>query len=989
MAATRRPTSSGKILRPGFTETSPLYDTRRQADDALTGRLIGALPPWLNDPDMDKLEPSSAIVRALDLLDGYLELGAMSRRIRLIRLRARDPQTAAQLERLIAADEQLDDRLDGGLPEFTLSVTESRDLETMLGQRMGAWRIEGILGHGGMGAVYLAQRADGHFEQKCALKVVRVDLEHPGARERFLEERQFLAHLSHPYIASLIDGGIEGGLVPWFAMELIDGVPIDQWCARQRLNVRARVKLMLDVLDAVHYAHSQLVIHRDIKPSNLLVTTEGKVKLLDFGVSTLVTYQHPDTEGREHVFVTPRFAAPEQMKPGPVSVGVDIYALGLLLHLLLCGRHAKGNSTGAGSLNGGVPNEPVGRQVSRAARGLSVAEAAAWSSSPRALARVLRGDLNAIVARCLEHEAERRYTTVDALKRDLHAWLDRRPVRARPPTLRYLTERFLLRNRWPALVLSLVLVVALVTLASAWQNQAMLRKDNEQVHQMLNVFNDVFSQADTFGFGKRTFTVKDAADRSFARILSDTSLDSVSRSRMLLSVGRIYYGQGSLADAREALRRAVAVAPPGSTDQANALLDLAIYTYNLGKPQEALDLMTKASALVDALPSAPLNDFLSAKIISRRILLQVIVRKGIPFSTYTRDIDKVLALLDRHPDAFVGEAITTRVNVAEMLIHYSGNLELASEQLTASLDAAARHDLGRSTAALSAEALLPSIYLRMGKLDMARIGFETAIRDWKATYPDAPRLITSYTQYADALERSGMFSQAVDAAREAMRVQKELLQSHPESGLCAAVCTEVPMAQALQMNGNFAESSIVLRPFIEKLRAPGSTRYDVILAPALALLARNDLYSGDATDVPNLLREADAIVANTATMREDVTSVRGILHEVKAESCFVNADFACTIREGELAATTFKAAAYKGSQTASQPADLLLQRTIAVAMLAREDTAPAGRLRLDKTTTLARATYGMCSPITRAIQDRRTVLSWKALQEASAIACGQ
>lgn len=930
---------------------------------------------------------TQADIRALDLLDEYLELGGVSRRFRLIWLRRRDPRTAAQLERLIAADEQLDDRLDGGLPEFTLSVTEGRDLETMLGRRMGAWRIEGILGHGGMGAVYLAQRADGHFEQTCALKVVRVDMAHPGARERFLEERQFLAHLSHPNIASLIDGGIENGLVPWFAMELINGVPIDQWCALQKLDVRSRVKLMLGVLDAVHYAHSQLVIHRDIKPSNLLVTAEGKVKLLDFGVSTLITHQPFDEERRERAFVTPRFAAPEQMTPGPVSIGVDIYTLGLLFHLLLCGRHAKASSAYAGSLSGGSTGEPVGRQMSRTARGLSAAEAATWSSTPRALGRVLRGDLNAIVARCLEHEPERRYTTVEALKRDLHAWLDCRPVRARPQTFRYLTERFLLRNRWPVLVASLVLVVGLVALTSAWHNAAMLRKDNEQVHQMLNVFNDVFSQADTFGFGTRTFTVKDAADRSFARIVSDTSLDSVSRSRMLLNVGRIYYGQGLLTDARDALRRAVAIAPPGSTDQANALLDLAIYTYNLGKPQEALEMMTRALALVDALPSDPLNDMLGAKIISRRVLLQVVVHKEIPFSTYAKDIDKVLDLLDRHPDYFVGEAITTRVNVAEMLIHYSENLELASEQLTATLDAATRHNLKRSTAARTAEALLPSIYLRMGKLEMARIGFETAIRDWKAAYPDAPRLIATYTQYGEALERSGMFSRAVDALREAMRVQQELLQSHPESGLCAAVCTEVQLAQALQMNGDFIDSSMVLRPFVEKLRVPNGTRYDVILAPALALLARSDLYNGDVADVPALLREANAIVATTAATRVDVTSIKGTLHEIEAESCLVDASFACTVREGELASASFEAATYKGAQTASQPANLLLQRTIAVAMLAQADTAPAGQARLNAAATLALATYGKCSPITRAMLDQRPVLSWLALKGASATAC--
>jgi serine/threonine-protein kinase len=929
---------------------------------------------------MDKPAPSSALLRALGLLDEFLEMGRVARQLRLIWVRVRDHDVAAQLERLIAADEQRDDRFDRGLPEFTMSVTEGRDLESVLGQRMGAWRIDGVLGHGGMGAVYQAQRADGHFEQKCALKVVRVDMAYPGARERFLEERQFLAHLSHPNIASLIDGGVENDVVPWFAMELIRGVPIDEWCAQQKLDVRSRIKLMLGVLDAVHFAHSQLVIHRDIKPSNLLVTAEGKVKLLDFGVSTLVTNQHHSDESQGRVFGTPRFAAPEQMKPGPVSVGIDIYALGLLFHLLLCGRHARGSSTHV---------ERVGGHMSRAARGLSAAEATAWSSSPRALARVLDGDLNAIVAQCLEHAPARRYTTVDALKRDLTAWLDDRPVRARPRTWLYVTERFLLRNRWPVLVLTLVLAVGLVAITSAWRNAATVRKDNAQVHQMLGVYNDVLSQSDTFGYGNRTFTVKEAADRGYTRILSDTSLDAASRSRMLLSVGRIYFGLGLIANANEVLSRAVAVAPSGSVDKASALLDLAIMTYNQGKVAEALDMVTRASALTDALPSDPLNDLVAAKILSRKILLQVIVRK-VPPSTYAKDIHKVLDLLDRDPDEFAGEVITTRVNLAEMFIIFSDKLELASEQLTIALDAATRHDLRHSTAALTAEALQSSIYLRMGKLDLALPSFEASIRDWKATYPNAPRLVDTFIKYADALERSGMFNKAVDASREALRVQDELLKTHPERGLCRPMCAEIPLAHALQMSGNAINSSALLRPFVERLRSPNGPRtdVDVILANALTMLAHDELYTGGVAQVPDLLREADTLLAVMPATRKDVIVVKGAIHEARADTCLVDADFDCTIREGELAATALKAGTYDGAQTSSQPVDLLIQRSVGVAMLARTNTAAAGRARLDTAATLALAHYGECSPITRALLDHRPMLSWMALQEASTTACG-
>lgn len=210
--------------------------------------------------------------------------------------------------------------------------------------------------------------------------------------------------------------------------------------------------------------------------------------------------------------------------------------------------------------------------------------------------------------------------------------------------------------------------------------------------------------------------------------------------------------------------------------------------------------------------------------------------------------------------------------------------------------------------------------------------------------------------------------------------------SHPERGLCRPMCAELPLAQALQMSGDFTSSSTLLQPFVEKLRAPDGPRYNVNLASALAVLARNDIYNGDLTGVPALLREAEALVPAAATARKEVVS--GTLHEIKAESCLIDADFACTIREGELAAATFKEADHGGTQTASEPADLLLQRNIAVAMLAQADTAPAGRARLSTASTLAQASYGACSPITRTMLDPRPLLSQLALREASATVCG-
>jgi tetratricopeptide (TPR) repeat protein len=328
--------------------------------------------------------------------------------------------------------------------------------------------------------------------------------------------------------------------------------------------------------------------------------------------------------------------------------------------------------------------------------------------------------------------------------------------------------------------------------------------------------------------------------------------------------------------------------------------------------------------------------------------------------------------------------------MAEMFIVFSDHLDLASEQLTVALDEATRHNLRHSTAALTAEALQSSLYLRMGKLDLALPLFEAAIRDWKATYPSAPRLVDTLIKYADALERSGMFNKAVDASREALRIQDDLLQTHPERGLCRPMCAEVQLAHSLQMSGDISKSSAVLQPFIEKLRSPTGARndLDIFLANALTMLAHNELYAGDAAQASDLLREADSLLAATPTTRKDVIVIKGAIHEARADTCLVDADFDCTIREGELAAAALKAGTYDGAQTSSQPARPAPATQHWRGDACTTDTAPAGRARLDAAASLALARYGTCSPITRAIRDQRPVLSWLALQEASATTCG-
>jgi serine/threonine-protein kinase len=320
-----------------------------------------------------------------------------------------------------------------------------RDHE-VAGLAIGRWRVLRELGRGGMGVVYLAERADGQFEQRAALKLIRTDGDSAGLRRRFLRERQILADLEHPSIARVLDGGIAEDGRPYFAMEYVDGEPLLQYVSERNCDARTRLRLFLEICEAVQFAHRRLVVHRDIKPSNVLVTAEGTVKLLDFGVATLLNPAlSDDTQTRLHAF-TPAYAAPEQLRGGLVTTAADIYALGVLLYELLSGeRPYRLDETAtpvewARLIDGPLCSAP------------SVAVAAVHDPTRRTRvpplpARMLHGDLDLIVLTALRREPERRYASVEALAADVQNYLVDRPITARADSARYVIGKFIGRHR--------------------------------------------------------------------------------------------------------------------------------------------------------------------------------------------------------------------------------------------------------------------------------------------------------------------------------------------------------------------------------------------------------------------------------------------------------------------------------------------------------------------------------------------------------------
>ena len=406
---------------------------------------------------------------------------------------ANDAELRQAVEALLESDDAASRFLSESVPDRLTTSATSHGLSG--GARIGPYEIVDSLGHGGMGEVYVARRADGAFDREVALKVVRADAISGESERRFAAERVALARLDHPGIARLHDGGELADGRPWFALELVDGRAIDRYCTEEQLGLDARLRLFLDVCDAVAHAHRRLLLHRDLKPSNVLVTPDGRAKLLDFGIAKfLEDGSDPITRGGRR-WLTPEFASPEQVRDEPLTTASDVYSLGVLLYGLLTGRHPT-STPGADwrrDLDAVVEREPIPpSQVANNANGAGMVESE------------LRGNLDAVLMRALAKDPLDRYRSVDELRADLLRHLQGEVVRTRRAPLRERALRFVRRRK--------ALVAGLAAVALAIVSGALLLRAGTDAHQ---------AAARTFEESRR-----EALD---ARELADAGLASLTR----------------------------------------------------------------------------------------------------------------------------------------------------------------------------------------------------------------------------------------------------------------------------------------------------------------------------------------------------------------------------------------------------------------------------------------------------------------------------
>lgn len=409
------------------------------------------------------------------------------------------------------------------------------------GTRLGAWQVQRLIGRGGAGEVYVASRADGAFRQKAALKLLR----HGAVAEisRFQSEREILARLEHPGIARLLDGGVFRDGRPYMVMEYVEGTSLTEYCDSAQLGLEGRLKLFAEVCDVVSYAHRSLVVHRDLKPRNILVTQEGRVKLLDFGVAKLLDAVAVPAESEKTIApLTPDYAAPEQLTGSAITTATDVYALGVVLFELLTARKPfRQTDMPVAQAVRAVLQEPA-PMPSRAAR-VNPRPAVSW--------RQLEGDLDAIVAKCLRKEAEHRYESVAALERDIERYLHTEPVSAREGVRLYVLGRFLRRHRWMvAAGASVFLALSAALAVVSWQaHRVALERDiarrSYSREEAVRYYLTRMFRSSVVGAQSGPTTAKAMLDRSAQRVLSEYRDDPYLAGKVVETLADVY---GALED---------------------------------------------------------------------------------------------------------------------------------------------------------------------------------------------------------------------------------------------------------------------------------------------------------------------------------------------------------------------------------------------------------------------------------------------------------
>ncbi|QQS42818.1 MAG: serine/threonine protein kinase [Acidobacteriota bacterium] len=535
--------------------------------------------------------------RVNEVLEEVLELDPSERRA-FLSSAGLSSEVRQEVEQLLSFEEEAAASFNLAAIEFSHDFLES-DNGAPVGQLIDVYKITGELGSGGMGAVFLAERTDGKLEQKVALKLLKRELNTSALRARFRQEREILASLEHPSIARLLNAGTTDEGIPFLAMEYVDGLPIDEFCDRHSLGLNERLEMFIKVCEAVGFAHRNLVVHRDLKPSNILVDKNGVPKLLDFGISKILSDEIGETDTATITrlgVMTPSYASPEQLQKRSVTTAADIYSLGVILYELMSGvrpfaskeddlkaiyeavvdeeppmpseaARTRNSDTGSPHLSSPPENDPPTS---------SAREKTASSSRTRTVPEThpvrwqqLKGDLDNIILKALKKEPDRRYSTAERLADDIERFLNGLPVLARPDTLMYRTGKFLRRNAFAAAAGFLILLAVLVGLgATLWQARQTeieaerARSEAAKTKEALNFVGNILNFANPFWNSpnperKRQATIAEAMDLAAQNVERELADQPEVQAEIFFILGKAFMGKGDNKTSEKLIRKAI------------------------------------------------------------------------------------------------------------------------------------------------------------------------------------------------------------------------------------------------------------------------------------------------------------------------------------------------------------------------------------------------------------------------------------------------
>jgi serine/threonine-protein kinase len=753
-------------------------------------------------------------------------------------------------------------------------VTETEVPESPKGFRIGQYRLIHELGRGGMAVVYLAERADGQFEQQVALKLVKIGSESEEMRRRFTQERQILASLSHPGIARMLDGGLSEEGRPYFVIEHIDGLPVDRYCDQHRLTIEERLRYFVAVADAVQYAHRNLIVHRDLKPRNILVDSDGQVKLLDFGIAKILdegreAHKAPPT--RTGVYpMTPEYAAPEQIRGEAISTATDVYQLGVLLYELLTGRRPY-------RLGERSPSELERIICERDVPAPSIAVSAGSEEQPpgqpdqgrreppQQLAKRLRGDLDTIVLKALRKEPERRYASVEQLRLDIERYLSGQPVTAQKDTLRYRARKFLKRHtRAVAAALIVVMLIAGLTVVytiGLSRERDRAQREAGKANQVATFLKELFVVSDPWHQSWEEVSARELLDRGAERVSSDLAEQPEMRAEMMFVLGDIYRKLGAYDRAQPLLEEVLEVhrevyhdRPARLASSVNAVANLYL---EQGKYDESELLYQQALEMVrDRLGADHLDVAMGC---SNLAVLHV--RQG-RYEEAESLFENALAIRESKLESHHPEVAANLNNLAGLLFLQGryGEAGPLFERVTE----IRRMNLGEDHPEV-ADSLsnLAAVYNQTGRLVEAESCFREALAvQERALGAEHPRVASTLNNLAGLYGSQGRIAEAEDLFRRSLEIREQVLGArHPQ--LASSIGN---LALLCSMQGRYGEAETLYKRALSILEESVGPRH-----PAVTGVLRN---IGLASLEQGRFRQAETYLARSLAISEETLGER-------------------------------------------------------------------------------------------------------------------